>query len=73
MGANLTIPMSQQIPMSVSGVADLHLEPTEQGLHDIAPDLAYKRLAIVNVVFFGAPQAASGEWVLIDAGLPPRA
>src|SRR5947209_4121014 len=37
--------------------------------HVIAPDLAYKRLAIVNVVFYGLPLARDREWVLIDAGI----
>lgn len=37
--------------------------------HVVAPDLAYKRLAIVNVVFFGKPMARDRSWVLIDAGI----
>jgi glyoxylase-like metal-dependent hydrolase (beta-lactamase superfamily II) len=41
-------------------------------IQEIAPDLAYKRLAIVNVAFFGLPSAAE-PWVLIDAGLPQTA
>jgi len=39
------------------------------GALEIAPDLAYRRLAIVNVVFFGAPGAQDRNWVLVDAGL----
>ena len=39
------------------------------GSHEIAPDLAYKRLAIVNVVFYGKPKAGDREWVLLDAGI----
>lgn len=39
----------------------------------VTPDLAYKRLAIVNVVFFGLPGCGEGEWVLIDAGIPGSA
>src|SRR5205814_1419270 len=38
--------------------------------HEIADNIAYKRLAIVNVVFVGQPGAGDREWVLIDAGLP---
>src|SRR5919106_6132432 len=36
----------------------------------VAPDLAYLRTGIVNLCFYGRPGAPSGEWVLIDAGLP---
>lgn len=39
-------------------------------VQEVAPDLAYKRLGIVNVVFYGRPD---GPWVLIDAGLPGTA
>ena len=35
-------------------------------VQEVTPDLAYKRLGIVNVVFYGRPD---GPWVLIDAGL----
>src|SRR5919201_500708 len=38
--------------------------------HEISPDVAYLRTAIVNVYFVGAPGARDGEWVLVDAGLP---
>lgn len=41
--------------------------------HQVTPDLAYKRLAIVNVAFFGLPGSGNGEWVLIDAGIPGSA
>jgi glyoxylase-like metal-dependent hydrolase (beta-lactamase superfamily II) len=37
--------------------------------HVVAPDLAYKRLAIVNVVYYGRPRTRDGQWVLIDAGI----
>ena len=37
-------------------------------VHEIAPDVAYRRLAIVNVAFVGHPGQAG--WVLLDAGLP---
>lgn len=35
--------------------------------HEIRPDLAYRRLGLVNVVFIGA--AGSRDWVLVDAGV----
>src|SRR5690606_8124028 len=37
--------------------------------HQICPDLAYRRLGIVNVIFFGRPGAGDREWVLVDAGV----
>jgi glyoxylase-like metal-dependent hydrolase (beta-lactamase superfamily II) len=43
----------------------------EEHVHEIAPDVAYRRLTIVNVVFVGLPGAA--DWVLVDAGLPGSA
>jgi glyoxylase-like metal-dependent hydrolase (beta-lactamase superfamily II) len=41
--------------------------PDQAGVHPIAPDLAYVRLAIVNVVLYGQPGVPG--WVLVDAGL----
>jgi glyoxylase-like metal-dependent hydrolase (beta-lactamase superfamily II) len=41
--------------------------------HQIADDLAYKRLAMVNVVYFGSPGAADRQWILTDAGVPGSA
>lgn len=41
---------------------------TGSGVRALSPDLAYLRLSIVNVVFYGDP-ANGGGWVLIDAGL----
>jgi glyoxylase-like metal-dependent hydrolase (beta-lactamase superfamily II) len=38
--------------------------------HTVAPDLAYLRTGIVNLCLYGRPGAPSGEWVLIDAGIP---
>jgi glyoxylase-like metal-dependent hydrolase (beta-lactamase superfamily II) len=45
-------------------------EIRDDGSHEVADDLAYRRLAIVNVVFYGAPEARDQNWVLIDAGIP---
>ncbi|HLH89350.1 MAG TPA: MBL fold metallo-hydrolase [Xanthobacteraceae bacterium] len=39
------------------------------GVMEVSPDLACKRLAIVNVAFYGPPRAGDRGWVLIDAGL----
>jgi glyoxylase-like metal-dependent hydrolase (beta-lactamase superfamily II) len=64
--------MSEQIPLTKASRAD---DPeidrqNDDSTHEIADDVAYKRLAIVNVVFVGQPNAGDREWVLIDAGLP---
>lgn len=58
--------MAEQIPLDPSArapdIADLHRTD------EVAPQLAYKRLAIVNVAFWGAHR--SPGWVLVDAGIP---
>jgi glyoxylase-like metal-dependent hydrolase (beta-lactamase superfamily II) len=60
--------MSETIPIPSEARADHEAsEHGAPGLHDVTPDLAYQRLAIVNVVFAGPPGAA--DWVLIDAGV----
>ena len=61
--------MAQQIPVDESAVAPSAIP--DDPVHEIRPDLAYRRIAIVNVVLSGA--AGSGEWVLIDTGLPGTA
>jgi hypothetical protein len=51
--------MGGQIPLDSSGRAD---DPgRDDSTHEIAPDLAYRRLAIANVVFFGRPARATGS------------
>jgi glyoxylase-like metal-dependent hydrolase (beta-lactamase superfamily II) len=64
-----------QVTLDKSARADVPQKDSERGdhTHEIASDIAYQRLAIVNVVYFGQQNAASGEWVLIDAGLPGTA
>jgi glyoxylase-like metal-dependent hydrolase (beta-lactamase superfamily II) len=67
--------MSEQIPLSEASRAD---DPNldndnDDTTHEIADDLSYKRLAIVNVVFYGRPGAADRQWVLIDTGMPGSA
>lgn len=62
-------------------VHQIYVDPTEiaaphvsgDHTHAIAPDLAYRRLAIVNVVFVGLPGSGDRQWVLVDAGLPGTA
>jgi len=62
--------MAQQIPMSQSDVAG---ETQDDGTLEVAPDLAYLRLAFVNAVFYGAPGVRSTpsarDWVLVDTGI----
>ena len=58
--------MAQQVPITkdaeISGDRD-------DGVIEITPDLAYRRLAVVNVVYYGIPAPNSESWVLIDAGV----
>src|SRR3978361_1712906 len=60
-----------QIPLSETASAD---RPENDKLRDdktrqIAPDVAYRQIAIVNVIFFGRPGAGDGNSMLIDAGM----
>jgi len=61
--------MAQQIP--VDDQATTGIEIPDEAVVEISPDLAYRRLALVNIVLFGQPK--SREWVLVDAGLPATA
>ena len=61
--------MPEQIPLSKDAIADLPNDPTEDGMHDVTTDVAYKRLGIVNIAVIGAPGATDGQWALIDAGI----
>ncbi|MBV9734727.1 MAG: MBL fold metallo-hydrolase [Acidisphaera sp.] len=63
--------MAEQVPIDPAARAD---DPKRDAQRDdatreVAPDLAYKRLAIVNVAFYGRPEAGDRQWVLIDAGV----
>jgi glyoxylase-like metal-dependent hydrolase (beta-lactamase superfamily II) len=64
-----------QISLDPSARADSPVDDKERHdqTHEILPDLAYRRLGIVNVIYFGLPGTRSGDWVLIDAGLPGTA
>ncbi|WP_375459924.1 MBL fold metallo-hydrolase [uncultured Enterovirga sp.] len=59
--------MTQQVPLSEEARADEGAGP--DGTHEIAPDLAYLRTLIANVVFSGPPGAGDRGWVLVDAGV----
>lgn len=58
------------IPLDPAGQAG-HSE--DDGTEEVQSDLAFKRLAIVNMLFFGLPNAGDRGWVLIDAGIPGTA
>jgi glyoxylase-like metal-dependent hydrolase (beta-lactamase superfamily II) len=63
--------MSKQLSLPEDAVAnDPVLDAARQDhTHEIARDLAYRRLGIVNVVFVGSPGCGDRRWVLIDTGL----
>ena len=64
--------MADQVPLTraASAVDPVIDAARDDRSHEIAPDLAHRRLGIVNVVFYGRPDAGDGGWVLIDTGLP---
>ncbi|GJD45066.1 putative metallo-hydrolase YflN [Methylobacterium cerastii] len=59
--------MVQQVSVGASARAG---EAAGDGSHALLPDLAYRRVVMVNVVFVGAPDAGDRGWVLVDAGIP---
>ncbi len=59
--------MAQQIPVDPRCVVG---EDVSDGTLQAAPDVAYQRLLLVNVVYQGEPGVGSGGWVLVDAGVP---
>jgi glyoxylase-like metal-dependent hydrolase (beta-lactamase superfamily II) len=58
--------MDKQVPVDPSARAD---RGEHDGVHEVGPDLALQRLAIVNVAYVGRPNAKDGAWVLVDAGV----
>jgi glyoxylase-like metal-dependent hydrolase (beta-lactamase superfamily II) len=63
--------MAEQIPLSEDAVATRPEIDAARDDHtqEVAADLAYRRLGIVNVVFYGSPGSRDRGWVLVDAGL----
>jgi glyoxylase-like metal-dependent hydrolase (beta-lactamase superfamily II) len=61
-----------QIPLGPAAVAEDADgdKRRDDDTRQIAPDLAYRKLSIANVVFYGTPSAGDGGWVLVDAGIP---
>lgn len=58
--------MAQQVPVDVGALAP---DSYDDHVHVVADDIAYKRLAIVNVVFLGPKGAGDRGWVLVDAAI----
>ena len=63
--------MGQQVPVDSSARADdpRRDDARDDNTHEIAPDLAYRRLAIVNAMLVGLPGAGDRQWVLVDTGI----
>jgi glyoxylase-like metal-dependent hydrolase (beta-lactamase superfamily II) len=61
--------MAQQVHVDESAIAHGTEGDGPANLHEVASDLAYARLIMVNVIFLGRHGARDREWVLIDAGL----
>lgn len=59
--------MTQQIPLDSRNRAE-EIDRNDD-TREIVADLAYLRTVMVNVVFFGLPNAGDRKWVLIDAGI----
>ncbi|WP_108396161.1 MBL fold metallo-hydrolase [Devosia submarina] len=57
--------MAVQIPLSQEARATE--DKGDEHIRELTPDVAYRRLTMVNIVFVGLPGAK--DWVLIDAGL----
>jgi glyoxylase-like metal-dependent hydrolase (beta-lactamase superfamily II) len=59
--------MAIQIPLTDARAGE---DVSKEHVHEVAPDVAYRRVSLVNVVFYGLPGASDRGWVLIDAGIP---
>ena len=42
----------------------------DDGTREVAPDIAYFRTILVNVILIGLPGAGDRNWVLVDTGVP---
>ncbi|MBW9117678.1 MBL fold metallo-hydrolase [Rhizobium cauense] len=59
--------MPQQIPLNSSNRSKE--VDRDDDTREIVTDLAYLRTVMVNVIFFGLPNAGDRNWVLIDTGI----
>jgi glyoxylase-like metal-dependent hydrolase (beta-lactamase superfamily II) len=66
---------SPQIPLPASANAEAPGADRDRDdqTRQIAADVAYRQLAIVNVVFIGFENVGDGNWVLVDTGIPGSA
>lgn len=64
--------MVEQIPLPKDAVAGDAVLDAARDDHtvEVAEDVAFRRLGIVNVVFLGLRGAGDRGWVLVDAGIP---
>jgi glyoxylase-like metal-dependent hydrolase (beta-lactamase superfamily II) len=60
--------MGKQVPIG----SEAEVERDDARAHAVLPDIAYTRIAIVNVAFIG-PAAVKRGWVLVDSGIPGMA
>lgn len=62
--------MKHSVPLDASARADSPDADAarDDGAHEVRPDLAYVRLAIVDVALVGPPGAGDRGGVLVDAG-----
>src|SRR5947209_7210458 len=66
--------MSKQLRVGAEAEAPLVVPKQRyERIRQVAPDVASKRLLMVNVIFVGGLEAKDREWVLVDAGLPGTA
>ena len=61
--------VKEQIPMDPAPLADLPPHSPDEKVHEVASDLAYMRVGLSNVIFYGPPSAPDRQWVIIDTGL----
>lgn len=59
--------MTAQIPLDPAAI--LEVAYPDDGTIEISSDMAYRRLLMVNVIFYGLPSCGDRRWVLVDTGL----
>jgi glyoxylase-like metal-dependent hydrolase (beta-lactamase superfamily II) len=58
--------MQHQIPLGDDALAH---DSVNHAVHEVAPDIAWQRLMLVNVIYLGRPDAGDRGWLLVDAGI----